>query len=224
MFEQAYHTEIPRYLEEWGLSGAVTTHLSESIDGKSKAELLNIAIPLHDLGKFTMRTLETKDDGQASQSFKKHEADSGRIVREPEFITMMKSEYGLTDAQIEYIARCAELHFELGVVRNEAKKTDIGYTIAFATSDQFHDTAKEIMQKYPDFALEVGLEFLADNLAKTDIRIPASTDDEVEQFAGQGEDEIEKRQLNPKLINAVKQMPTNIAIAREYLKIWKERT
>ena len=133
---------------------------------------------------------------------------------------MLKQEFGLTDAQIEYIACCAELHYELGIVREMAKKSDLGYTLAFAHSTAFHEHAEQLMVRYPDFQLEVGVLFLADSLAKTDTRIESGSD---EQIGDQGPvitELLKKRNLNPKLINAVKQLPINRTVAETYLKIW----
>lgn len=180
MFEKFYREEIPEYLRQWGLQDIVGAKMSEQIDGMSKADLLNIAVPLHDLGKFTERKLKPDEKGEVSVSFKKHEAASGRIIRTPEFTDMMKKEFGLTDAQIEYIATCAERHYELGIVRDEAKQSELGYTFAFAQSDIFKNRAKEIISKYPGFEYEVGLLFIADSLAKSEIRIQAETDADIQ--------------------------------------------
>lgn len=153
---------------------------------------------------------------------KKHEAASGRIIRSQEFSGMLKQNYGLTDAQIEYIARCAELHYELGIVRDEAKKSDFGYTLAFAKSDVFRDQAKQLMAQHPGFQLEVGMLFVGDSLAKTDIRIGGNTDEQIELQDASIQDALKKRGLNPKLIKAVKQLPVNIAVAEAYFKVWAE--
>ncbi|MCX7616264.1 MAG: hypothetical protein N2Z68_02640 [Patescibacteria group bacterium] len=223
MFEKFYREEVPQYLEQWGMSDRAQQQMSEQIDGISKDQLLNIAILLHDLGKFTERKLKREEDGSLSASFKKHEAASGRIIRTPEFSGMLKQEYGLTDAQIEYIACCAELHYELGIVRNEAKKSDLGYTLAFTRSDEFQNRVRQIMAQYPDFQLEIGILFLADSLAKTDIRIEGDTDEQIESQGVSVQEVLKERGLNPKLIKAVKQLPVNIAIAEAYLRIWAEQ-
>lgn len=222
MFEKFYREKIPQYLEQWGVSDKAQQQISEQIDGISKDQLLNMAVPFHDLGKFTERRLKREEDGSISASFKKHEAASGKIIRTPEFSGMLKQEYGLTDAQIEYIARCAELHYELGIVRDEAKKSDLGYTLAFAKSDAFRDRAKQLMAQHPDFQLEVGMLFLADSLAKTDIRIEGNTDEQIESQDASVQEALKERGLNPKLIKAVKQLPINRAVAETYLKVWAE--
>lgn len=224
MFEKIYREQVPEFLAEWGIKDKVDEQMSQEIDGMSKAELLNIAAPLHDLGKFTMRTLKPEEDGSMSASFKKHEADSGRIIRTPEFTQMMKLEYGLTDAQIEYIARCAELHFELGIVRNEAKKSEAGYTLAYANSDEYKQRAKQIMAEYADFQPEIGILFLADSFGKTEMQISAKTDEEIEDQTDAIKDALAEQHLSPKLSKAIKQVPVNKAVAATYLKTWAETT
>lgn len=223
MFEKFYREEIPRYLKQWGLSDKFQKQMSEQIDGLTKDQLLNIAILLHDLGKFTERKLKREEDGSISTSFKNHEAVSGKIIRTPEFSKMLKQEYGLTEAQIEYIACCAEMHYELGIVRDEAKKSAFGYTLTFVRSDEFKNRAKQIMAQYPDFQLEIGVLFLADSLAKTDIRIEADTDEQIDSQDELIKETLAQRGLNPQLIKAVKQLPVNLAVAEAYLKIWAGR-
>lgn len=222
MFEKAYRDEIPGHLKQWEVNDRATQKMAELVDGNSKDQLLNIAIILHDLGKFTERKLKSDESGHISASFKQHEAASGRIIRSPEFSQMLKTAYGLTDGQIEYIAKCAELHFELGVVRDEARKTEAGYTLAFAQSDAFKNRAKQIMGQHGDYQLEIGLLFLADSLAKTDIRIEAENDQEIDSQDAQIADILQQRELNPKLIGAVKQLPVNLAVAETYLKMWAQ--
>jgi len=220
-FERFYREEVSRKIKEWDINDAVSEHMNEEIDGVSKEGLLNIAVPLHDLGKFTERTLE-EDSGEIKQSFKKHEAASGRIIR-GELADKMRDEYNLTSAQIEYIARCAELHYELGKVRDKGKKSEFGYTMRFAESDEFREHAKDIMDEYKDFAPEVGLLFLADSLAKTDIRLPVQTDDDIENQDEAIKKTLMERELNPKLIRGVKQLPVNVHVAKHYLQQWAEQ-
>ena len=222
MFEHFYRKEIPKYLDQWGIQDKFRAHMSQNIDGISKYELLNMSIPFHDLGKFTERQLNHEKDGSSSVSFYKHEAASGRIIRTAEFSGMLKESYDLTDEQIEYIARCAELHYELAIVRDAAKKSAMGYTIAFSQSEAFRERAKQLMAEYTDFQLEVGVLFLADSMAKTDIRIDGETDGQIEDQDSLIKDLLEKRGLNPQLIKAVKQFPINRAIAENYLKAWAE--
>lgn len=218
MFEKIYHEEIPQYLQQWGVSDKVRLQMSKQIDGVSKDQLLNIAIIFHDLGKFTERKFKHKK----TASFKNHELASGNIIRTSKFSRMLKQEYELTNLQIEYIARCAELHYELAIIRDEAKKSDSGYTLIFAKSVAFQDRAKQLIKQYPNFQLEVGLLYLADSLAKTDIRIQGNTDEQIESQNMSIQKTLNERGLNPKLIKAVKQLPINCAIVETYLKVWAE--
>ncbi len=183
-----------------------------------------LAILLHDLGKFTTRRLIPTSDGSFKTSFRDHEAASGQIIRTPAFAQMLEQEYGLSVLQIAYIARAAELHYELGELRYAARHSPQGYTIAFAHSQMFHNSAKRLMEKeYEGFEAEIGLLFLGDSLAKTDIRLLAKTDEEIAASEQLIQELLEKRKLNPKLINAVKQLPVNLAIAEAYLHMWIEK-
>ncbi len=214
MFEKAYNEETLKYLEQWGIYNEVQNQMSEEIDSVSKDQLLRIAILFHDLGKFTTRKIKEK-----LFSFKEHEIASGEIIRSSEFSAMLKQEYNLTDAQIEYIAQCAELHYVFGVIRDQAKKSN-GYNFAFIQSDEFKEQIKQILTQYPNFQLEIGLLFLADTLGKTDIRIEGKDDEEIESQEAAINKILEVKGLDPNFINGIKQLPVTCAIMEIYLKMW----
>lgn len=219
-FEEFHHTEIPVYLAEWGLEQEVNSKLSEEIDIMSKRDLFDIAIVLHDLGKFTNRTIDLKNEG-VTYHFKKHESASGEIVRSKEISGMLQSEFGLTAPQIEYIAHLTELHYELGILRDRVKNT-IGYTLNYAKSEACRIDTAEIMAKHPGFELEVALLFLGDSLAKTDIRIKgASSDAEIEAQSDRIKELLEDRGLDPRLLDCAKQIAVNVAVVETYLQIYR---
>ena len=58
---------------------------------------------------------------------------------------------------------------------------------------------------------------MADSLAKTEIRIAGGTDTEIEAQTENAKAKIATKNLNPKLIKSVMQVPVNIAVARKYL-------
>jgi hypothetical protein len=204
-------------MREWEILHNVETVLSEHIDGISKADLLEIASLVHDLGKFTARTFELKEDGTYDARFVGHEADSGKIIR-----TVLRDTLkllGLTEAQIEYIAKCAEHHFDLGKARQVAIDT-VGYTMAFAKSDSFKEVARNIITACPECSLEIGLMFLADSFSKTQVAAIADTDEQIKSQRAHLEQEIKDNNLNPRLINQALQQPVNLEIGRQYLQEW----
>lgn len=214
-FADVYQTEAQQYFKEWGIDKNIDKYLSEQLDGKSKKELLSISIPLHDLGKFARGFVMKK--GKLKPDYRGHEAISERLIMQDERIRGALEEQGLTDVQLQYIARCAGLHYELAKVRDTARKLDMGYTIAFANSDRLLAACNEIARKFSDFQLELGILFLCDSLAKTDIKIIAENDSDIEAQIPHIESILQKRNLNPALLAAVKQIPVNIAIVRQYL-------
>ncbi|MFC1801542.1 hypothetical protein ACFLZB_03680 [Nanoarchaeota archaeon] len=199
-FREIYDTEIADYLK--------IDSLEKEIDSIPKKELIRISIPLHDLGKFQKTIKGEKSD------FSNHERKSQEIILNSDLL----KEYGLTNRQIEYIARCAGNHYQLGFVRSIAKRSDLKYTLRFVKDPAFARTIKHYLPKFKGFEPEIGLLFLADSLAKTDIIIPAETDAEIQQYTAQVEQEIQRRKLNPNLIYAIKQRPVNIAVGKEYLR------
>jgi ribosomal protein S10 len=231
MFGVYHDKDVQRLLQNWGVKDAVDRHMAQEIDGEPKSDLIKAGIALHDLGKFTHRQYEEPDPkGGWKTGFGDHEARSGELIRDPAFKDMLNRDYGLTDKQSEYIARCAELHFELGILRNKAKNSG-GWSIAYVKSPDFDREATKMMDQHPDMALEMGLLYLGDSMAKTNIRIDADTDEEIESQHNDIEDQINTKlaalppshKFDPKLIQAAKQLPVNMAAARRYFELWKAR-
>jgi hypothetical protein len=73
----------------------------------------------------------------------------------------------LTPAQVEYIARTAEDHFVLALIRKRAREEG-AYDAAFVDSPSFAETAQRIETEHPEDFVEIGILFLGDSLAKAD--------------------------------------------------------
>ena len=190
----------------------------ERIDGICKWELLLLSVPAHDWGKFCLRQFEgEKTAGRPKFGFAEHEAESGRLVRLRSDRLIAR---GLTSAQVEYVARAAELNFELGKLRKTAKSSG-GYTMAWTSSPSFAAAARAVALSQPGFEREMGLLFLADNWGKTDLLAAAEarTDEEIEGFRPQLEATIAERGLHPGLLGAGLQLPVNLAVGRRYLEL-----
>ncbi len=216
MVEKAFREELPVYLNKWGIRDMADMHLNEEIDGIKKRDLFIMTIILHDTGKFKVRTMKKKN-GLATYSFKPHEKASGEIIRSVK--PVLKKDFLLTEDQIEYIAKCAELHFELGLLRYTGKDSKTGFNREFIHSEVFKNTVLEFISKNPDFKWEIGLFFLADTLGKIDIRInDEHNNDEIERV----KKEIEEKNLHAGIINGVLQLPVNLAAAEEYFRILSE--
>lgn len=217
LFFKSFRNEAQEYFKNWNIDSKINQKLLEQIDGTPKAELLQISIIFHDLGKF-VRNFKEKD-GKLEHNFYGHEAMSEKLIHTNQFIFRLLNETcELTQSQINYIGRCAGLHFELGKARDVARKAILGYSIAFANSEECQKSCMEIASQYPQFKEEIGVLFLCDSLAKTDVRIDAATDEEIENQTQQIERIIQERNLNAQLIGAIKQLPVSIMIARRYLE------
>lgn len=214
-FGEALRGRVPAHVSHWGLAEPVQAALSEPVDGIPKAELLSVVALVHDLGKFTARTI-THDDTGAHVRFADHEAHSGKIVAARHDLLP-----GLTRAQVGYVATCAALHYELGKVRRAAYAGD-GFTVRFTGTSAFADAAREIIASHPNYAAEIGLEFIADNVSKTEVVARSQTDEGIASERGRIEAELRDRGLTHKLISQAMQMPVNLAVAKQYLTIWAE--
>lgn len=183
VFLRYFDHDIPRYLRDWKLYDRVDRELSRRIDDATRWELLRASILLHDIGKFSARTR-----GRHRFHFLHHEDDSGSIIRDELDLATL----GFTPAQIEYIARTAEDHFVLGVLRKAARERG-HYDGRFPSSSHFKALSLAIKADHPEDFVEIGVLFLGDSLAKVD---PSS---------------------GP--APAVSQYDINIAVARGYLRV-----
>jgi hypothetical protein len=216
-FQKIIVSDLPLLTEQWNISYKVEAVLSEKIQGVLKIDLLQMGSLLHDLGKFTARRFEYQKDGTLLARFVGHEADSGTIIRVNLKNTLQK--LGMHEEQIEYIAQCAEHHFDLGKARQVAIDND-GYTITYARSKLFKGVALDIMNLCPRLALEIGLMFIADSLSKTEVAATADTDDGIDNQRSALEHVIKQKGLDPRLINQALQQPVNIEIGKQYLQLW----
>jgi ribosomal protein S10 len=209
-FLKFYDTLVQEDLKKWNISEKVNRHLSVQIDGIAKSKLIRLGILLHDIGKF-QKNYKLNSNLKISAGFKDHELYSYQIIK-GELFSLLSKEYGLSDRQIEYIAMCAKYHFELGIIREVAKKSSQGYTIEFANSHKFREIVLDSIPKFGDYAIEIGVLFLADSYAKSDIEYRDRIDEEIIY-------ELKERGLNPKLIDSIKQIPINIEVTTHYFKI-----
>jgi hypothetical protein len=158
VFLRHFDDDIPRYLSTWGLWPKVEMALAATVDGVSRWGLLHVSILLHDIGKFAVRTR-----GRERFHFSHHERLSGEIIR----TELHLERFGLTSSQIGYIARTAEDHFVLGLLRKRVREEG-RYDRAFIASDQFAEMSRSIRDEHPDDFVEIGVLFLGDSLAKVD--------------------------------------------------------
>lgn len=215
-----FETESPKAFEKWGIKDKIEEKLSEKIDGKEKSELLEISMALHDVGKFERDFSENMKTGKMDfPDYRGHESKSEMLIRENDNIQKLLHEtYGLTDEQIDYVAKAAGLHYKLGEIRNCVKKKGGKYDLAFAKSEECQKLCDKIAEEFPEFKNEIGIMFFCDNMAKNDLVMGAEDDREIEKLTGDIKEDLESEKLYPKLIGGVKQIPVNLAIAEKYLK------
>jgi HD domain len=157
-FLEYYSTDVPRLLHECRVWQRTERWLSVEVDGVRKRDLLEIAILLHDVGKFAARTRGTK-----RFHFAGHERSSAEIIRQD----LDLQDRGLHADHIEYIARTAGDHFVLALVRKRAREQG-EYDMQFLRSDRFSCIVDHVKSEHPDDFVELGVLFLGDSLAKAD--------------------------------------------------------
>lgn len=223
-----YHNKAKELLADWKTEMEV--HFKEKIDGITKEDLFVLAILLHDIGKFA------KEWKNGKYSMKNHAGISRELILDEKggIYKNLKDTLKLTQAQINYIATVAGIHYELGEVRSQAGEGELGYSLAFVRSDAFKkgiDAVKDRIKKYDvnfeTYKVEIGVFFLIDSLGKTDIllgkiiaeKIFEKDDAAIELLTSEAENEIVERKLSADLIKAIKQIPVNIAIAKRYFQL-----
>ena len=209
-FMKMYDNEVKQYLKDWNRLEAIEEHLLEQIDGISKSKLIYLGILLHDIGKFR-KNYSKKLNGRVIYTFNKHELYSQEIIQN-DLYPLLHDYYGLTDSQIEYIGMCARYHFELGFIREIGKKSKYGYSATFAKSQESKDAVLDALPTFEAYKIEVGVLFLADSYAKTDVVFENRSDKEILE-------DLKYQDLNPKLIHAVKQKPINFEIVKSYFDV-----
>jgi hypothetical protein len=107
---------------------------------------------------------------------------------------------------------CARYHFELGFIREVGKKSKYGYSVAFAKSQEFKDAVFDALLSFEKYKIEVGVLFLADSYAKTDVAFENRSDKEILE-------DIKYQDLNPKLIHTVKQKSVNLEVVKCYFDV-----
>ena len=205
-FADHFESTMQQYLKEW------------EVDQKINAYLLRLSIPFHDVGKLAGRYFKMKD-GKPVAHYNGHEKLSEELIRRDGLIRQFLTSIGLTDPQIDYVATCAGLHYELGKIRDIPKKTGNGFTIAFAQSQQCKDYCLACMEEHPGFKVEMGVLYLCDSLAKTDIILDVSTDEELVAKSDDVARMVANLNLHPNLSSAIKQLPVNIVFVRTYMTL-----
>lgn len=213
----AYRTELLPLLESWGLAATTTRDLAATnASSWSRGELLEISIPLHDLGKFCRKHFWK--DGVAVPDYNGHEALSREIVTTNASVRKVLVDAGLNEHDIQRVADLAGLHFELGKVRDVARQQQ-GYTIAFSQSASAQRIFHELVAQHPTYALEIGLWYVIDSMGKISLRFDAQSDPERIAAQPEMETELAAHGLRPSLINALMQYPVNMHVARAYLQV-----
>lgn len=79
------------------------------------------------------------------------------------------------------------------------------------------------MEEHPGFEMEMGVLYLCDSLAKTDIILDTNTDEEIADKSEVVVQKVAEKGLHPRLASAIKQLPVNMAFVRVYLELAVEQ-
>lgn len=224
-FLHAFDTEVQAYMQLWNQTKQYDNWMAVHIDGKRKEDLLRLGILYHDLGKFTSRHLSkyqhSTDPAYPDFSFGGHEAASETLIHSHAAARLHT--LGYTDAHIQYIGRAAALHYEIAKVRDRIKYSGEGYSFRFIASDDFTREAKLLHLEYADYAMEVGLMYLGDSLAKTGFRLDPMPKDDTSRLLHPALPDIrlslERAGLPAQHIDCVSHVPVSIEAVRVFLSL-----
>ncbi|MEI6774255.1 MAG: hypothetical protein WCL18_05725 [bacterium] len=191
--------------------------LQETIDGKTKEELMAISIIFHNIGKY-LRTIYIKN-GEREIAHPDHEQLGKNIcMTNPHVQKLIQDRYHLTEKQYNYMTNCIGLHFELAKLRVNSQTIQQGYNLQYTHSDKFMRICENIRNKNPEYKTEIGVLFLCDSLAKTDITVYEKSDEKLLEKKKTMIQLLEEKKMPAELINPVMQKPINIAVAKKYLE------
>lgn len=222
-FLTAFDTEVQAYIQAWGMTRAYDNWMAVHIDGRRKEDLLRLGILYHDLGKFTSRHLSkhqhSTDPAFPDFSFGGHEAASEQLIHG--HLADRLSALGYTDAHLEYIGRVAALHYEIAKIRDRVKYSGEGYSLRFVAGEDFAREAKLLHLEYEDYAMEVGLMYLGDSLAKTQYRLQPFPQDDTTRLVHPDLAEIrrdlDRQGLPAHHLDCVTHLPVSVAAVHAYL-------
>ncbi|VVB78755.1 Uncharacterised protein [uncultured archaeon] len=193
--------ELDSILKDWDYTN-INQVLNKKIDGIKKKDLIEISIPLHDLGKIIVFGSNEKDRG--------HEKLSVYLINQNPLKEMLYS-FGLTDNQIKYISRCVETHDVIGKeIRDELKHAGKLNSVDINNNDS-RDLCRLVSNRYSDVKHEIGVYFLCDSLGKTDVITNSQNEEEISKI-------LERKGLREELKSAVMQLPTNMKLAEVYFR------
>lgn len=212
---EAYLTKIDTktdaFLENLGITKIIDTHFNDKISGLKKYELLDISIPLHDLGKIIAYS--------DSRNNREHELLSVLLMEE-DILKNFLNKMGLLNEHLRYIKSCVGLHDILGKKLRDELKHAGKLKPEFLFSDETKSLCKKIANDYSEFKYEIGIYFLCDSLGKTDILIPHGDNPAV--YEKKIISELERKKLPADLKWGVMQLPINLKLTESYFRTLTE--
>lgn len=201
--------ELEDYLKNWGVYEKVENVLNEKINKIKKKRLLEISIPLHDLGKIILY----KD----KRTNRKHEIASRDLLYQ-NFLNDKLNSMGLLNEHIDYIANYIKNHDALGKEIRDELKHNNKLNLKYLSGNEINSAYKNLADKYSNIKIEIGIFSLCDSIGKTNISINADTDSEIMRQESKIIQILKQKGLPSELKHAIMQLPLNVKLAETYLK------
>jgi len=136
-----------------------------------------------------------------------------------DFLKTKLKNFGLTEEHLDYLAICIETHDVLGKQLRDVLKHSDRLSLDYISTNpqEMQEMCKKISEKYSDIKIEIGVFFLCDLLGKTNIRIQANTDAEINQQQEKIVQTLKQQNLASELKKAILQLPLTLKLAEIYL-------
>ncbi len=195
---ETYLGEANDFLTRWDLYDRVQRYLAEGIEGRTKKELFEVSIPLHDLGKILCLDLIGEDRAHEQQSV---------ILMCEELAKKRLVHFGIAGQQLEYVKGCVENHEIIAKQIRRGLRHLGKFELEYVRGEEVRQRCLSVLVNNP-FKVEAGLFFLCDTLGKTEVR-------SLEEFKRL----FRQKNLAPELQNAVRQLPVSLELAKVYLSL-----
>ena len=211
-------TEAAKHITSWGIADDISKYLAVKPRGNfTRGQLLEIGFIYHDIGKFASSRRRGSPD-RYNHAY--HAKRSYELILDPTLgVAEFLKQRGLNQGEVSYVAEIGRRHMELGKIRLYAQKWGLykrGYSFKYINGKGIDIQMCRLIAGQGDYIMDIGLCYLIDSLAKTDIRFDISTDEEARLVRKKI---LEQRSDHYKrFLQLAIQLPLNVALAGRYCR------
>lgn len=202
------------------LLGFLIEYFAQEIDGRSKKDLVGIALFFHDIAKLVspMRPSE-KINSLETRNHCGHEQLGADFLLKYGPVRAYLMYAGVTAHQYKYIIDCVRFHYALGIVRREHVDGGGKFDLNYVHSEDFKQACLVVASQRPELAVEIGAIFLADNMAKAGEHELNLDPDYHATYLLKLDTRVALGALEQRLVKIYAEVSTNFLLATRYLEM-----